>query len=419
MRTILIRLAAVLILAAPAVSPAAPATAATVGAVRAAVDNAIYTWWAQPVAVNDGDHTWIGSIARLGTVRVSRVHPATGAVRTVEMSRTNRPDDHNAPTIAFEAGQPNLVVFYTGHNYDNVMRYRTVDRTTLAVGPERQLTFSGDITYAQVLRTGRRLVLLTRVAISTWRYRVSDDFGTTWGPEQMLVDARGYGQVYVVAKPEPGNANRNLLAFYGHPVNSPYRNVEFARIDLTSGSVERLNGQVLGNLYSTAGPGLRPGQMDPAITPSAGYKVRLLDIGVVGGRPTIAYAVWNGSTGAATYKTKMFLDGAWSTPPWAVPSGDPFGYDPATHYLGGTVIGRADRLYTARQDNSSGTWHVEQWRWSESQRTFVLDRELLRDARLPLVRPYVPARAGQTEVIVQRLVSYTGITSYDADVLVL
>ncbi len=46
---------------------------------------------------------------------------------------------------------------------------------------------------------GDRLVLLTRVNLSTWCYRISDDFGASWGPERILVDARGFGQVYVVA----------------------------------------------------------------------------------------------------------------------------------------------------------------------------------------------------------------------------
>jgi hypothetical protein len=357
----------------------------------------------------------------MGTVRVARVERETGAVRMVEISRVNypdRPDDHNAPALAFSPTQPNIVVFYTGHGYDNVMRYRTLDRTTLAVGPERQLTFSAGITYAQVLRDGSRLVLFTRVTNSTWRYRVSDDFGATWSQERIFMDATGFGQVYLVTKPVVGEPDSNLLAFYGHPVNSSYRDVEFAGVRLASGSVARADGQVVGNLYTPGGPGFRPGDLHPAITPSTGYKVRLLDIATISGRPAISYAVWQGATGQATYKVKMYRDGAWSTPPWQLATGDPFGHDPATHYVGGTVIGRDDRLYTARRNNGTGVWHVEQWRWSESQATFQLEREVARDADRPLVRPYVPARTGPTEVIAQRLARYEAFTDYDADVLV-
>ncbi|HEX6681888.1 MAG TPA: BNR-4 repeat-containing protein [Candidatus Limnocylindrales bacterium] len=402
-----------------AVIAAQPASAATVGEVRATIDNAIYSWWVQPVAVNDGAHTWVGSIARLGTVRLAKVDRETGAVQMVEISRTGRADDHNAPAIAFEGGQSNLVVFYTGHNHDNLMRFRTVNRTTLAVGPERQLTFSGNITYAQVLRSGTRLVLFTRVGSSTWQYRVSEDFGATWSQARMFMNAEGLGQIYLVVKPVAGDADDNLLAFYGHPVSSPYRNVEFARLRLNTGAVELADGRVVGNLYTAGGPAFGPGDLDLAITPSSGYKVRLLDIGTVNGRPSIAYAVWQGENGQAQYKVKMHRDGAWSTPPWALASGDPFGYIPAIHYLGGAVIGRDDRLYTARKDNSTGVWYVEQWSWSDSQDVFVFDRELARDNARPLVRPYVPARQGRTEVIVQRLITYDGFTAYDADILVL
>jgi hypothetical protein len=399
-----------------------PSAAATVGQVRAVIDNAIYSWWTQPLAVNDGDYTWVGGVARMGTVRVARVQRETGAVEMVEISRVNypdRPDDHNAPALAFEPSQPNMVVFYTGHGYDNVMRYRTLDRTTLAVGPERQLTFSAGITYAQVLRSGSRLVLFTRVTNSTWRYRVSDDFGATWSQERMFMNAVGYGQVYLVTKPVTGQADDNLLAFYGHPVNSDYRDVEFGRVRLDSGNIERANGQVIGNLFSPTGPGFRPGDLDPAITPSPGYTVRLLDVATINDRPAISYAVWQGETGQAAYKVKMYREGTWSTPPWELASGDPFGFNPATHYIGGMVIGRDDRLYTSRRHNATGVWYVERWRWSESQDTFLRERELARDADRPLVRPYVPARPGHTEVIVQRLDRYEGFTDFDTDTLVL
>ena len=158
---------------------------------------------------------------------------------------------------------------------------------------------------------------------------------------------------------------------------------------------------------------------EPVTLPEELYEVRLLDVGTVHGRPAISYAVWKGSTGQARYKLKTYRDGAWSTPPWLLASGDPFGHGPATHYVGGAVIGRDDRLYTARKDNSTGVWYVEQWAWSETRNTFLRQRVLARDASRPLVRPYVPARRGQTEVIVQRLNRYDGFTRFDADTLVL
>jgi hypothetical protein len=270
-----------------------------------------------------------------------------------------------------------------------------------------------------VLRGGSRLVVLTRVDLVTWRYRISDDFGVTWSGERVLIDADGLVQVYVVAKPVTGKPDENLLAFYGHPVNSPYRDVEFARVRLDTGAVESADGRPIGNLNDPDGPRLRPGDLGAAISPAAGDTVRLLDIGTLDGRPAIAYAQWQGDAGAPRYRVTMHRDGGWVTPAWSLPSGDPFGHTPAARYLGGAVLGRDDRLYTSRRDNGTGGWHVEQWSWSGAGDTFVLDAELARDDACPLVRPYVPARRGSVEVVVQRLTSYDGYTDHVADILVL
>ena len=396
-----------------------PAMAGTGTQALATIPNAAYSWWAQPLAVNDGAHTWIATVARMGTHRLFKVNPATAQIQTVELSREfypNRPDDHNTPAIAFDPDRSHLMVFYTGHNHDARLRYRSVDRTTLALGPERVLTFSGAITYAQVLYHAGRMVVLTRVASSTWRYRISDDFGESWGPERVLMDARpgGFGQVYVIAKPV-NDAGESMFAFYGHPVNSRYRNVDLAKIHFDSLDVTTMTGQVVANLFDAGGPGFEPGRLDAAITPTGNHRVRLLDLSTINGRPAICYAVWNGGTSPAAYKVKMYRDGRFVTPPWSLATGDPFGFNPATKYVGGLVVGRGDHLYSARRNNGTGGWHVEQWAWSETQGTFTLDRELARDAHSALARPFVPSQDGATNVIFQRIKHYGGYTDYDID----
>jgi len=114
-------------------------SAAVVGQVKATIDNAIYSWWVQPVAVNDGTDTWVGGIAKLGTVRVAKVHRETGAVQFVEISRTNRPDDHNAPAFAIRpdgkyAAVLNGRVVYEGYHADGAtVKSIERDRVTLDV----------------------------------------------------------------------------------------------------------------------------------------------------------------------------------------------------------------------------------------------------------------------------------------------
>jgi len=395
---------------------------ATVGApIKATIDNAVYDWWAQPVAVNDGAYTWIGSIAKAGTVRVAKVNRAAGTYQWATLTSVGDiyHDEHNTPALAFEATEPNLIAFFTQHGADNIMRYRTISRTSLAVGPLKTLTFSATITYAQIIRNGTRLMILTRVGES-WRYRITDDFGSTWSDERVLINASGYGQVYSLVKPASSDGDVNHLAFYGHPLGSTFRNVVYAQIHLQSGDVTLTNGQVIGSINDPPGPNLRPEQLQAAITPSAGFKVRLLDIGTISNRPAIAYAIWNAAVAEdapATYKVEMYQDDdTWKSAPWSVAAGKPFGYNPAVHYLGGMAIGRDNVIYSARE--SDGTWTLEKWAWSESQGTIKLEDVIARDSTQKLARPYVPARDGETDLIIDRFETYSSYTNYTSDILV-
>ena len=110
-----------------------------------------------------------------------RSRPALDRVGEVGDLGISKVDDHNAPAIALSAAHPHLLAFYTQHGTDNVMRYRTVDRQTLAMGEEQELRFSGRLTYAQVIQSPTQLTLVTRIEDDRWHYRTSGDFGATWG----------------------------------------------------------------------------------------------------------------------------------------------------------------------------------------------------------------------------------------------
>jgi hypothetical protein len=398
------------------------ASAATTGApIKATIHNAVYDWWAQPVSVNDGAYTWIGSIAKSGTIRVAKVNRSAGTYRWATLTSIGDiyHDEHNTPALAFEGSKPYLMAFYTQHAEDNIMRYRTINRTSLAVGPLKAIKFSAPITYTQIIRNGTRLMILTRVEDS-WRYRISDNFGSTWNAEKVLINASGYGPVYSLVKATPNNGDVNHLAFYGHPTNSTFRNIVYAQIHLQSGDVTLANGQVIGNIDDPAGPSLRPEQLQAAVTPSAGFKVRLLDVYTIRNRPAIAYAIWNAQAaqdGPATYKVEMYQDdNTWTSPPWSLAAGAPFGYIPAIQYIGGMAIGHDDVIYSARE--SSGTWIFAKWAWSETLGTFKLANEIARDSTHKLARPYVPARNGETDVTIDRFATYKSYTTYDSDILV-
>jgi BNR repeat-containing family member len=380
------------------------------------VANATYSWWTQPLAVSDGSYTWVGSIARLGTVRIARVEPGTGAVQWATLGRSVA-DDHNAPSIALLRDQPHLLAFYTQHGNDSAMRYRTVDRATLALGPEQELTFSGPLTYAQIVQTSRTLILITRVGTSSWRYRSSDDLGVTWSDERVLIDAEGHGKVYALVKPIGTTGLRAHLVFYGHPVGSTYRPVEYGTIDLETGTISRPDGAVVGDLDEPGGPAIQPAELQQVVAPRDSFKVRVLDVSIVGGQPALAYAVWDASTSSqrASYKTKVLDGSTWTTPSWSLASGQPFGYEPEVHYLGGATFGRGGQLYTSRDAN--GTWIVQEWRWSSTTRSWTAYREIARSTRYKLVRPHVPLDRGPVDLLIQRVRRYDDFANYDIDIL--
>jgi len=379
------------------------------------VPNAAYSWWTQPLAVSDGPYTWVASIARLGTVRIARAQPSTGSVKWATLG-ISKVDDHNAPAIALSAAHPHLLAFYTQHGTDNVMRYRTVNRQTLAMGEEQALRFSGRLTYAQVIQSPTQLTLVTRVADDQWHYRTSGDFGATWGDERVLIDADGHGKVYALIKPN-GTAGLHHLVFYGHPGHSTYRPAVYGTIDFNSGIISRTDGTVLGDLDEPGGPAIQPTELEQVIAPRGSFKVRVLDVGLAAGRPAIAYAVWDAATAAqnATYKLKVLEGTSWTAPSWSLASGKPFGFEADSQYLGGVSFGRGGQLYTARE--TKGTWIVQEWQWSSKSARWTAYREIARSSQYKLVRPYVPLNRGPVDVIVQRVRSYRNFSSYNVDLL--
>lgn len=386
--------------AADALAPARPAD----------IEDNIWSWWVHPLAVNDGDVSWVGGIAKSADVRITRVN-ADASLEPVVVGRTVA-DDHNGPAIALAPDREQLVVFFAAHGSEKVVHYRTLHRQSLALGAARELSFSGSVTYAQLLVHGDRLVLVTRVADSTWRYRISEDFGGAWSEERILVDARGLGKVYCLVKPVRSAPATAHLAFYGHPTGSTFRKVQHGTIHLDDGRVTVDDGAVVGDLDAAGGPSLNPDALDTAISPSTGWVVRLLDVGELGGMPAILYAVWQGDA-AARYRVKLRrAAGEWSSAPWTADTGAVFGYTAAIHYHGGAVFAHGDEVVTSRE--VSGQWEIQRWSWDAASQD-LRTGPLLSTSSRPVVRPYVPYRAGRVDLIAHELLQYDGYTDFRAD----
>ena len=256
-----------------------------------------------------------------------------------------------------------------------------------------------------------------------WAYRSTGDWGASWGPEKTLINATasGMGQFYVVIRPDPARPDIYRLATYGHPVTSSYRRVATATINSETSDVLLVDGTVVGNLNASAGPDLEPDELDIAISPSSGFRVRLLDVGTVDDAPAVNYAVWYGDVGDATYKRKRYAgNGVWTSDSWSLPAGREFGFNPATHYLGGAMFTPGGGLVTARQEpvgSTTGTWVVERWEPTANHGLQLTD-EIRRSSR-QAARPYpVTTGDGALHTLVQDMYKYDHFTEYDVDIIV-
>jgi hypothetical protein len=375
------------------------------------LDDSIWSWWVHPLSINAEEGSWIGGLSSEGDIKITRINSdLTSDVVTLDRIQV---DDHNGPAIAYDPAASYLVVFYAEHNQEEVVHYRTIDRDTLAKGPRRTLVFSDKVTYCQALVHGRKIVLLTRVGFTSWRYRISEDFGATWTQERTLVTS-GNGQVYCLTKSDAANPASYHLAFVGHPKYSGFRDVTHAMIRLDSGRITLADNTAIGSLYEPSGPRLDPHALDLAIAPEPGWAVRLLDVGWLGGVPAISYALWKkGSIFIPVrYQVKIHRDGHWYDASWQLHAGRIFGHHLKAHYHGGAVFTRGQGIVTSREE--AGEWFLEKWAWDPAAETLSLVQEIYASSD-PIVRPYVPDNEGRVAVIAHTLLKYSGYQNFMAN----
>lgn len=365
------------------------------------LENAIYSWWLHPIAVNDGPVTWVGSIAKMGTRRIHRVERC---IQPIKLGGQTLPDDHNGVAIVLNPNQPELFGFAARHNHETFLRYWQVNRETSEVGPERRIYFPGTTTYVQILQRGDTLHVITRSVegSNSWVYRTSDDWGETWSDVKVLVNYGGHSKPYLFTKPDKANPDLVHMTFSGHPTISELRETLYAQLDLATGVISRLDGLQLGNINNN--PNIDPNDFSLALQPGPDVRTRVLDIGSLGGQPAIAYARWVGSLGEPLYRVQTYNGSSFTRAAWEIPSGETFGYKPTTRYLRGIALGRQDdHVYTIRENMSNGKSILERWVWDGNDLVFSKTLSSTSDS---LARPYAVVGEGVGELVYQHIKSY-------------
>jgi len=202
-------------------------------------EDAGWCWFQDERVLELPDGTLVfGSVAdgrgvreRMGDVQVTSWHPATGAIKTVELADRFERDDHDVPALHLRT-DGRLVAVYAGHGKDNLMRWRVASQphSVAAWEPEQRLgvQLGGEgrgVTYANLLRVqdaaGKELLLCAfRGAGWDPQLLVSTDDGASWaqGPKVLGGPGRPYAKYasdgksahFVVTEQHPRDFDNSL-----------------------------------------------------------------------------------------------------------------------------------------------------------------------------------------------------------------
>lgn len=360
--------------------------------------NAIYSWWTHPIAEQVGDDLYFTGINHVG---IQRVLKRSNGVLTYFDLQTLPPDDHNAPSILIRP-QGNLV-FYTRHVTQPYVAYRRAV-TGITFGPELHLDFPNSVTYSQILDDGDTVVVLTRSGSGKWRYRVSQDFGLTWGPSQDFITTTTGHRIYLTFQKSETDPGVWHIAGARNPADDGGHYIVYGTLDLGTGDVSNSAG-VVGNLFT----GLTIDETDlDDIQPvqNAEQKVRLLDVGDKGST-VIYYAKWGGGITSRYYQA-VLENGVWTRTFIGIYTGVEFGPTHSRHYIGGVALDRNDNPWLYVSSESSGTWTIKK-HVINTDMTLGTGTTLATNSK-PLVRPY--AVHNKDSVIYQQLDKYDSYKDY-------
>lgn len=438
--------------------------------------NSGYTWWTEPLMARTPTSFYFTGVTSNGTQRVYR-WSRTGPKKKLQLTYTNlrrRPaDDHNAPAISMAPGRASLV-FYAGHPGTMYVRRTSGGadpvlgrRHRAAFGPERPMPFTQPVTYAQVLRDGPRVVVLTRYlgkGLSGWYYTTSTNSGRTWTSPAQLFDSESH-QAYLMVRPFDTSAKQlHVLAYY-HPKRGPENVVGYRRMalgDFFNGRASRFTVGAMETVWtSNPSPGPSPAPSptpspspapspspdpspiedegaEPTPDPTAPFEqavdplamddpsapmpipeeiepstesVRLLDAGDKGGRTMVFVATWDAEQRIPVYVQMIRQgEGRWSRHVIGSAGGG-YGRGNGNYIPGLTLDDRPGQARIFLGYRSGSAWHLATADLGRDGR--VGTRRVLATSDKPLARPIAVGK----DLMYQRLDRYATYRSYRMRIL--
>lgn len=388
----------------------------TVGATPTKVSgNAGKTYpWTSRYALHDGSDTWFTGVSNAGNFRVFK---NSSSVYTTLETNSSYDDDHNSPGLAIDSGKKSLA-FTARHGADsNVKQYEIVDNgSTISNNFEKNIGFSGTVSYTQVLTHGDTIVLMSRVDGGKWGYRVSTNRGTNWALEKNFIQPSG--SIYMMFEESSTDGVFHFTATpNGGTDNFPF--LDYGTLDLDSGDVQTLvSGSMttVDNIYSpTTLPFDETDLYDIEPTQHSSQKSRVLAVGEVQGKVTVFFCKDGNGIDAGYYKA-VLDSGTFTRSTFNDSSGTPIlsggiwpGSPSGSLYVGGLTINRNGQdLITLSLLASDDEWKIKQYSVNTDLTTNYVGT--LDSNTNPLVRPF--SVHGSNQVLYEELRAYTSYSNY-------
>lgn len=383
--------------------------------------NAGDSWWTSQLAINDGSADWFTLRSNAGAARVVRNNVDSPDNYTTLETNASYDDDHNAPALCIDSGKKSLA-FTTRHGADSVVKQYEITYGGGVVGNnyEKDITFSGTVSYAQALCYGDTIVLFTRVGGGKWSYKVSTNRGDSWSGATDFINPTG-DSIYVMFKP---SSTAGVWHFVAQPhsssTNFPFLN--YGTVNLDTGDIQTLvSGSMatIDNLYSpTTLPFDETDLFDINPCQNSAQKSRVYTVGEVDGKVAVFHIKHGNGISYGLYYAVLH-GGTFEKEPLRNSEGDPIlmggewaGSPSGTLYTGGAEL-LGDSIGICIEDGV-GTSRFKQYTLSFNAGTgefeTVYDGQLDSNAENSLVRPI--ASRGAFKWLYQELRAYASYTDY-------
>jgi hypothetical protein len=300
-----------------------------------------------------------------------------------DLGLTDLRDDHNPAQCAVKAGKP-LVAFWSAHGVDNRIYYRISDQLVddarpgeLTFGPIQVHEIPADerTSYTEVMINGDDIWVAHRTSFITNKWTLTKfpawATGTPVAYDIVVSPPSGGlgGQSYIKARMVSG-----VIRFMSsdHPTNAADNKIWYGEVNVTTGSITKADGTVLGNLDGTNLP-IAQANLDVVHTSTGTSRPWGFDVGYGSTRELVfvdgPVATFNTD---GKYKYARYASGSWTVSD--ITTIGPFlgnAYFPSITF----VPGSANTVLLARAVGTpGGTNYIEKWATANSGSTWSVSQ---------------------------------------------